>query len=247
MTVCCDRAPARTLSLSLSSRRYAGAGIFRHVHLGTVPAVHAVTFGGVGVTTPQHQIDLVAKTATVGVTTAVHNAGKAAAATTVGVRLFSPAGELVAESSAPMSIPVQIAAGATVNVTQALPLTNVAFWGPDTPHLYLATVTVTSTTGTDAVNVSFGVRHITFDSTNGFRLNGAALNLKKTEHTLGIIQDTYSDVDVFFLQEVATTFIETAGNAPGLAQFKVLAPDILGIVGLAFVLTISFGSLFVVC
>ena len=178
MTVCCDRAPARTLSLSLSSRRYAGAGIFRHVHLGTVPAVHAVTFGGVGVTTPQHQIDLVAKTATVGVTTAVHNAGKAAAATTVGVRLFSPAGELVAESSAPMSIPVQIAAGATVNVTQALPLTNVAFWGPDTPHLYLATVTVTSTTGTDAVNVSFGVRHITFDSTNGFRLNGAALNLK---------------------------------------------------------------------
>jgi hypothetical protein len=56
----------------------------------------------------------------------------------------------------------------------------------------------------------------------------AALNLKKTEHTLGIIQDTYNDVDVFFLQEVATTFIETAGNAPGLSQFKVLAPEVLG-------------------
>ena len=126
------------------------------MHLGTVPAVHAVTFGGVGVTTPQHQIDLAAKTAPVVVTTAVRNAGKDAAAATVGVRLFSQDGELVAERSA---TPVRIAAGATVNVTQQLPLTDVAFWGPDSPHLYQATVTVTTGTAADTVNVSFGVRH----------------------------------------------------------------------------------------
>jgi hypothetical protein len=55
-----------------------------------------------------------------------------------------------------------------------------------------------------------------------------ALNLKKTEHTLGIIATTYADSDIVFLQEVAKEFIETAKNEPRLSQFEVVVPKELG-------------------
>lgn len=55
-----------------------------------------------------------------------------------------------------------------------------------------------------------------------------ALNLKKTEHTLGIISTTYADTDIFFLQEVAKEFITTARKEPRLAQFEVVVPTELG-------------------
>ena len=48
-----------------------------------------------------------------------------------------------------------------------------------------------------------------------------ALNLKKNDHTLGIIQNTYLDYDVIFLQEAAANFIElVSGAAIGLIVFR---------------------------
>lgn len=54
----------------------------------------------------------------------------------------------------------------------------------------------------------------------------AALNLKKTEHTLGIMKSTYNDVDVFFVQEVAQDFISTARKDPELSQFDIVSPKV---------------------
>lgn len=55
-----------------------------------------------------------------------------------------------------------------------------------------------------------------------------ALNLRKTEHTIGIIRKTYINTNIFFLQEVAAQFIETIKVDPELNRFSVLAPAKLG-------------------
>ena len=73
----------RVQSTGSNSRWYAGAGIYRHVHIAAIPAVHALTLGGVGVVAKQSDINLATGAATVTVTTAVHNAGKEAATATV--------------------------------------------------------------------------------------------------------------------------------------------------------------------
>eukprot|EP00041_Stephanoeca_diplocostata_P017100 m.340317 g.340317 ORF g.340317 m.340317 type:complete len:569 (+) comp20592_c0_seq4:198-1904(+) len=55
-----------------------------------------------------------------------------------------------------------------------------------------------------------------------------ALNLKKTQHTLGIIANSYGETDVFFLQEVAKQFIDKASSDKHLKGFKVVSPKELG-------------------
>ena len=55
-----------------------------------------------------------------------------------------------------------------------------------------------------------------------------ALNRKKTEHTLGIIKNTYGNSDIIFLQEVAAQFIENAKVDVGLRDYAVISPTKLG-------------------
>jgi beta-galactosidase len=218
----------RVQSSGSNSRWYAGAGIFRHVHIGTVPAVHALTFGGVGVvgesdrpappityftpptqrlfdrgeqplscTAAQDAIDLATRTATVTVTTAVHNAGKASATATVSAQIIAPSSAGISSlhdtqlSAAMVASAVHatvVPAGQTVNITQKMPVSNAELWGPESPSLYTASITI-STAGdaaaaaaaaaaVDVVNVSFGIRHISFDSEHGFRINGQTTKLR---------------------------------------------------------------------
>lgn len=55
-----------------------------------------------------------------------------------------------------------------------------------------------------------------------------ALNLKKTDHTLGILERTYGDSDIIFLQEVAKEFISKAQNDDLLSDYAIIAPAQLG-------------------
>eukprot|EP00038_Savillea_parva_P010642 m.191668 g.191668 ORF g.191668 m.191668 type:complete len:578 (-) comp18421_c0_seq1:153-1886(-) len=55
-----------------------------------------------------------------------------------------------------------------------------------------------------------------------------ALNLKKTDHTLGIIATTYVHSHIICLQEVAKEFITTAQNDARLQHFVVVTPPELG-------------------
>ena len=81
-------------------------------------------------------------------------------------------------SSSPMTTSVTVAAGESVNVTQKFSLTGVNMWSIDAPHLYTASVSVTSQGTMDGTNVSFGVRTVSFDSTHGLLLNGKSVKLK---------------------------------------------------------------------
>jgi hypothetical protein len=55
-----------------------------------------------------------------------------------------------------------------------------------------------------------------------------ALNLKKTDHTLKILESTYGDSDIIFLQEVAKEFIASAIRDPQLNDYSIVSPAILG-------------------
>lgn len=55
-----------------------------------------------------------------------------------------------------------------------------------------------------------------------------ALNLKKTDHTLGVLERTYGDSDVIFLQEVAKEFIAKAQSDSLLSDYAIIAPAELG-------------------
>ena len=205
----------RVQSTGSNSRWYAGAGIFRHVHIGTVPAVHALTLGGVGVVAKQSDINLAMGAATVTVSTAVHNAGTATATATVSATVTPPPAPVSTPSAFPVALPLSLAstvsaptaipAGATVNITQTIALSKAQLWSPDSPSLYSASISI-STSGcgqhltlhvllllvithrpvccccrggaAELINVSFGIRHISFDSTDGFKLNGVVTKLK---------------------------------------------------------------------
>ena len=52
----------------------------------------------------------------------------------------------------------------------------------------------------------------------------AALNSKKDARTLEILETTYSDADVIFLQEAASAFVKTARAGPLGAKYHVMAP-----------------------
>ncbi len=56
-----------------------------------------------------------------------------------------------------------------------------------------------------------------------------ALNSKKNDHTINILENTYKDRDVMFLQEVAASFVERAKKNSVLAEtHHILAPAVLG-------------------
>eukprot|EP00656_Telonema_subtile_P051729 TRINITY_DN7035_c0_g1_i1.p1 TRINITY_DN7035_c0_g1~~TRINITY_DN7035_c0_g1_i1.p1 ORF type:complete len:743 (+),score=190.65 TRINITY_DN7035_c0_g1_i1:119-2347(+) len=165
----------RVQSNGSNSRWYAGAGIYRHVRIATAPAVHALTLGGVRVVAPQASIDLLAKTATVTVTTTMLNKGTTLVTATVSATIQPPG------SGPPLllsGVDVIIRAGGQVNVTQSVLVAQVKLWSPHSPSLYGAAVTITSSAGQETVHTRFGVRHLSFDSSTGFRLNGVVTKLQ---------------------------------------------------------------------
>lgn len=155
-----------------NSRWYAGAGIFRHVWLITTPEVFIAPWG-ISAVTPQATIDLKARAATTVVTTVIHNGGTAAASVVITSSLGAPdSGLPVGEAK---TATVHVPANGTANASVSFSLTDVNFWDTATPHLYTAFV---STSTGDAENVTFGVRKISFDSKNGFLLNGVETKLQ---------------------------------------------------------------------
>ena len=73
---------------------------------------------------------------------------------------------------------VLVPAGGNITTTLYTVLgTDVKLWSTSSPHLYTANATVSSGSNADSAVTQFGVRHISFDSTHGFRLNGETIKL----------------------------------------------------------------------
>lgn len=154
-----------------ASRWYAGAGIYRHVHLILTDPVHLAQWG-VFVSTPQ----VGDSQATVEVQSEVTNQSDTTRQISLQVALHDPSGKIVATGE---TAPQAIAPGQSVPFSQTLVVQNPRRWDLDTPVLYQAVVKVQSATGSfDEETVPFGIREFHFDPATGFWLNGRNFKIK---------------------------------------------------------------------
>jgi beta-galactosidase len=154
-----------------ASRWYAGAGIYRPVHLIVTNSVHFAPWATF-VSTPYVSLER----AVVRVQTTLLNQSSAAANAALEISLLDPRGTVVGTvKSAAQKIP----AGKSAAFDQQLAIEHPALWDENHPQLYRAKVEAISPNGSlDAETVSFGVRKVYFAADTGFWINGRNLKLK---------------------------------------------------------------------
>ena len=152
------------------SRWYAGSGIHRPVHLLTGPLLR-VAPDGVRVTTVEADPEL----AVVEVVSTVLNDRARLTTVEVVTELRDAEGTVVAGDR----VPVSVRPGEPAVVRQRLVVPAPALWGPDSPALYTASVTLTEGgTALDGETVTVGIRTIAVDPVRGLRVNGEPVLLR---------------------------------------------------------------------
>ncbi len=149
-------------------RWYSGSGIYRHVWLETLPALH-IAENGVVVKTPEVSSDK----AKVQVEVTVQNESK-----------NEQQGVVEVEGQRQE---VKLKAGENKTITFTYTIDNPKLWSPDTPYLYTAKVSLSTPLspaegygrastardgGAGGEALKFGIRSFSFDAEKGFVLNG---------------------------------------------------------------------------
>ncbi len=135
-------------------RWYSGSGIYRHVWLETMPALH-IAENGVFVTTPE----VSEQQARVQVEVTIANESQVDRNATVVVG----AAQLM----------VAVAAGQTKNVSTTLTVNHPRLWSPENPALSEINVQLKENGQTiDNATATYGIRSFSFDAERGFILNG---------------------------------------------------------------------------
>jgi beta-galactosidase len=207
-----------------SSRWYPGAGIYRHVWLDVTGPVR-VAHWGTYVTTP----DVTAARATIDVRTTIENAGASDANVDIETRVLDEAGREVARTvSEPRSIRAHGRDTVEARVTVARP----HLWDIDHPTLHRVVTIVHNRAETpaavlDRYETPFGIRSISFDAKNGFRLNGRRVQIRGVcmHHDLGAlgaaVDRSAIERQLRTLKEMGANAIRTSHNPP--------APELLDV------------------
>ena len=132
-------------------RWYSGSGIYRHVWLQTMPALH-IAENGIFVTTPE----VTANQATVQVAVTVQNEAGTDQKATVDVE--------------GQQQEVLLKAGEAKTINFSYTIQNPHLWSPDDPYLYSANVKLSNIN--TKRSTKFGIRSFSFDAEKGFMLNG---------------------------------------------------------------------------
>ena len=181
-------------------RWYSGSGIYRHVWLETMPALH-ITENGVFVTTPE----VSANKAKVQVEVSVQNESQTDRNATVVV------------GSAQLMVAVK--AGESKTVTTTIFVNNPRLWSPESPTLYEAKVELKENSTTiDRQTAKYGIRSFSFDAENGFVLNGkkVLINGACVHHDDGVLgARAFDDAEirkVRQMKEAGFNLIRTSHN-----------------------------------
>ena len=181
-------------------RWYSGSGIYRHVWLETMPALH-IAENGVFVTTPEVSADK----ARVQVEVTVQNESQTDRNATVVV------------GSAQLMVAVK--AGESKTVSTTLFVNNPRLWSPESPTLYGAKVELKETGNIiDNTTVKYGIRSFSFDAENGFVLNGkkVLINGACVHHDDGVLgARAFDDAEirkVRQMKEAGFNLIRTSHN-----------------------------------
>ena len=203
-------------------RWYSGSGIYRHVWLQTMPALH-IAENGVFVNTQEISTDK----AIMKVEVTVANESDRDRNATVGVG----SGMLM----------VNVPAHQTKTVTTTFTVRNPRLWSPDDPYLYETKVELKEAgTVIDQQQVSYGIRSFSFDAERGFLLNGqkVLINGACLHHDDGILGAMAFDAaeirKVRQMKEAGFNLIRTSHNPTTRAFLD--ACDSLGmlVIGEAF-------------
>ena len=181
-------------------RWYSGSGIYRHVWLETMPALH-IAENGVFVTTPEVSSDK----ARVQVDVTVQNESQTDRNATVVV------------GSAQLMVAVK--AGESKTVTTTLFVNNPRLWSPESPTLYEAKVELKEAGNViDNATAKYGIRTFSFDAENGFVLNGkkVLINGACVHHDDGVLgARAFDDAEirkVRQMKEAGFNLIRTSHN-----------------------------------
>ncbi len=213
-------------------RWYSGSGIYRHVWLETMPALH-IAENGVFVTTAEVKADK----ATVKVEVTVENeSDKERTATVVihGTQLKTSLSEV---------LPVKVPAHGSKSVVATFNVKNPELWSTDNPRLYKATVELKEMMKDEAIDrqtAKYGIRTFSFDTKKGFELNGKPmlLNGACVHHDDGVLGAMAFDAaevrKVKQMKEAGFNLIRTSHNPTTRAFLD--ACDSLGmlVIGEAF-------------
>ena len=183
-------------------RWYSGSGIYRHVWMETMPALH-IAENGVFITTLQ----TTEQQAVVKVDVTVQNESTKDQKTVVSI-----------DHSQQKSVTLKAGESQTVEFTYTV--SNPKLWSPDTPHLYEAIVELYSEQGplTSHLTVPFGIRTFTFDAENGFVLNGkkVLINGACVHHDDGVLGAMAFDAaeirKVRLMKEAGFNLVRTSHN-----------------------------------
>ncbi len=208
-----------------NSRWYSGSGIYRHVRLIRTGAVH-VPVWGTYLTTQ----DISDREAVVRVRTQVANTSASRAAVRLRTKILAADGRVVASGEASQDID----AGGTQEFGQQFNVADPARWSVAAPNLYTAVSEVMiKRQVVDAVTERFGIRTISFDAQEGFKLNGQRMLLKGScmHHDNGPLgAAAYDDAEyrrVCLTKAAGFNAIRCAHNPPSAAFLN--ACDELGV------------------
>ncbi len=173
--VVCDGVTENVIAVKVvntlpTSRWYSGSGIYRDVTLIVTESVH-VAYNGTYVTTP----NISSGDGTVYTEVELDNDSDTAVSVTVKNTVYTSDGETASETA---EATATIAAGGTATLTASPVVEDPALWSTDDPNLYFVRTEVyVNGTLTDTYDTEFGFRWFSFDSDNGFYLNGVATKL----------------------------------------------------------------------
>ena len=181
-------------------RWYSGSGIYRHVWLETMPALH-IAENGVFVTTPEVSADQ----ARVQVDVTVQNESQADRNATVVV------------GSAQLMVAVK--AGESKSVSTTFFVKDPRLWSPEPPTLYETKVELKEADNIiDNATAKYGIRTFSFDAENGFVLNGkkVLINGACVHHDDGVLgARAFDDAEirkVRQMKEAGFNLIRTSHN-----------------------------------
>ena len=164
-----------------NSRWYSGCGIYRHVWLRKLDAIHVAQWGTFVTTT-----DISPDSATVNIATTIDNTSDSGAEVTLTTQVIDPQGKVAATVKATDSI----GAGESATVNQKARVADPQLWSLTSPALY-SVVTDVKVDGktVDTYRTTTGIRTTEFSAQKGFFLNGEQVKINGVcmHHDLGAL------------------------------------------------------------
>jgi beta-galactosidase len=154
-----------------------GGGIYRHVRLTVLPALHVAQYGTYVVSTVPNGDQGADDEANLTIQTTLRNEQLEAADCQIVSEILGPGGQSVKSVQTQASVP----ANGQSDTEQQTTIDKPQLWSIDSPNLYkLRTTVLVNGAPVDSTTTTFGIRTIRYDADKGFFLNGKRVEIQGT-------------------------------------------------------------------